>query len=138
RSPAFYLSRLARMDPVLTVFALIGLAGATRLSKLRGCPPALLGFCWVLVVAAALYLFQARHLPYIAFVLPGLCVVGALRVPSALRRPAVVAIGVLILFSVKAIGGGQPWSLRSVAPPLEAVNAMRRYCDLHRDTELIS
>jgi len=138
RSPMFYLSRLARMDPVFCAFALAGLAGAMRISKLRGQPPALLAFCSTVVTVLALCTFQAKHLPYVVFLLPALCVLGALCGPAILRRPAAVVCLVLVLFCAKIIGSGRPWSLRPEAPPMEGANAMRKYYRLGRDVELIS
>jgi hypothetical protein len=138
KSPVFYLSRLARMDPVLCVFALAGVVGAMRISKLRGQPPALLAFCSAAVAVLALCIFQAKHLPYVVFLLPALCVLGALCGPGILRRPVAVASLALVLFGAKAIANGHPWSLRPAAPPMEGANAMRGYYRLGRDVELIS
>ena len=138
KSPVFYLRRLARMDPVLCIFALAGVAGAMRISKLRRQPPALLAFCSAVVTVAALCIFQAKHLPYLAFLLPALCVLGALSGPGILRRPAVVAFLALALFGAKAIAGGHVWSLRPTTPPMVAANILRGYYRLGRDVELIS
>jgi len=138
RSSMFYLSRLGRMDPVLSAFALAGVAGAMRISRLRAQPPALLAFCSAAVSVAALCIFQAKHLPYVVFLLPALCVLGALCGPVILRRPAVVASLALVLFGAKAIANGRPWSLRPATAPIEAVNAMREYYRMGRDVELIS
>jgi hypothetical protein len=138
KSPVFYLSRLARMDPAFCLFALAGLAGAMRISKLRAQPAALLAFCGTVVSVAALCVFQARHVPYLAFLLPPLCVLAALCGPEILRRPAVVASLVVVLFSVKAIAGGHSWSLRPTTPPMVGARAMRQYYGLGRDVELIS
>jgi 4-amino-4-deoxy-L-arabinose transferase-like glycosyltransferase len=137
KSPVFYLSRLARMDPALSVFALAGAAGAMRFSTLRRQPPVLLAFCSTVVTVAALCIFQAKHLPYLAFLLPALCVLGALCGPAILRRPAAVAFLALALFGVKAVASGRAWSLRPATPPMEAANTLRGYYRLGRDVELL-
>lgn len=138
KSPVFYLSRLARMDPALCVFALAGLAGAIRMAKLRAQPAAFLAFCGVAATITVLCLFQARHLPYLVFLLPALCVLGALSGPGLLRRPGVVASLLLVLLSTKIIAHGQPWSLRPYTPPMETAAALHSYYLLGRDAELIS
>ena len=138
KSPVYYLSRLARMDPVFCIFALASLFGAMRIRQLRTEPSTLLAFCGTVVSVAALCVFQAKHLPYLAFLLPPLCVVGALCGPAMLRRPAVVASLIVVLFSVKAFAGGHSWSLRPATPPMEGARAMREYYRLGRDVELIS
>ncbi|MGD0361633.1 MAG: glycosyltransferase family 39 protein [Bryobacteraceae bacterium] len=138
QSPTYYLGRLARIDPVLCLFALAGLAGALRISALRRQPAALLAFCWAIVAAAALLIFQTRNLPYLVFLLPALCVLGALCGPGILQRPAVAFILVLALFGVKAAAHGQWWSLRPATPPMEGAAAMREYYRFGRDVELIS
>ncbi len=138
QSPAYYLGRLVRLDPVLCLFALAGLVGALRLSALRRQPAALLALCWAIVAAAALLIFQTRNLPYIVFLLPALCVLGALCGPGILQRPAVAFILVLALFGAKAAAHGQWWSLRPATPPMEGAAAMREYYGFGRDVELIA
>jgi hypothetical protein len=138
RSLMFYLGRLARMDPVLCIFALGGVVGAMRIARLRRQPAALLAFCSAVAAILALCVFQRKHLPYIVFLLPSLCVLGALCGPAILRRPVVVASLVLVLFGAKTIAHGNPWSLRPATPPMEAAKALREYYRLGRDVELIS
>jgi 4-amino-4-deoxy-L-arabinose transferase-like glycosyltransferase len=138
KSPLFYLRRLALMDPVLCLFASAGVGGAMRISTLRGQPAALLAFCSSVATIGVLCIFQAKHLPYLVFLLPALCVLGALCGPALLRRPVVVASLVIVLFCAKAIGNGSWWSLRPSTPPMESANVMRQYYLLGRDAELIS
>ena len=126
------------MDPVFAIFALAGVAGALRFSRLRNTPSALLAFCWTVVTVLALCAFQAKHLPYIVFLLPPLCILGALCGPAIFQRPPLLLPAIVVLFSVKAIASGEVWSLRPTAPPLAGAAAMRQYCNLRRDVELIS
>jgi 4-amino-4-deoxy-L-arabinose transferase-like glycosyltransferase len=134
RSAVFYIKRVAEMDPVLIVAAVVGLIGAVQFSKLRSSPPALLAFCAVLVNVAALYAFQVRHLPYLALLLPSLCIFAVLCSPSLLRRPRVAVSCLVLLLSVKAIGA---WPVRPSAPVLDAASALRWYAGLHRTSELL-
>ncbi len=135
----YYLRRLFEIDPVILTVALVSLAGVFQISRLRKQPAALLAACWAVVTVAALFAFQASNLPYVVLVLPSLCAAGVICGPTWLhRRPVVTAFFIGILFLVRLAGAGQIWSLRTNAPPLLGADAMRAYCNLHRDTELIS
>ena len=135
-----YVGRLVEIDPVLAVLAVLGFAGVLRFRRtIRQQPEALLSVCWASVTVAAICAFQTRNLPYVVLLLPSLCIVGALYVPRFLdRRAAIVGCVLAALFLVKATSGGEPWSLRWAAIPLDGARAMRAYYDLHRDAELIS
>ena len=135
----YYLRRLIEMDSAVLALAAVGLAGGLRIVRLRRSPATLLAACWVAVAVAALCAFQAANLPYVALVLPSLCVFGAVCGPGFVdRRPAITACVLGILFFAKIAVSGQPWSLRPTAPPLTGAKAMREYYDLNRDAELIS
>ena len=138
RSPAFYLSRIMQMDPLLGVLVVAALSGVASVLKFRLRPAALLAFCAAAVSTLALCIFQAKHLPYITYLLPGICVVAALLRPRFLRHSGVVVSIVLALFCTKVLFSGRPWSLRPFAPPMEGARAMRQYSELGRDAELIS
>ena len=137
RSSLFYVDRFLRMDPVLAVLGAAGLAGAVHWRKLRGRPETLLAFCGFAAAAGALCVFQAKHLPYIVYVLPCLCVVAALNGPRFLQRPPVAAGLLAVLFAAKVMGSGEVWSLRPAAPPIEGARGMQKYADLRRNRELI-
>ena len=149
-SPFFYLQRLLQMDPVMALLGLVGLLGFLRNIQDRSMTvaarkrfaflptPELLAFCWVAATLAALFAFQAKNLPYLVFLLPGLAILGAACGPKFVdQRPVVTLSVLLVLFAVKGLSADRPWSLRPGAPPLEGAKAMRDYYDLHRDTELI-
>jgi hypothetical protein len=138
RSPVFYVDRLLRMDPVLVIFSLAGLTGALHWSGVRKRPAALLAICGAAATAGALCVFGAKHLPYIVFLLPLLCVISALCGPRILQRPSVAVSIVAVLFAAKAIGHGAIWSLRPASPPIEGAQAMQKYSDLQRGRELIT
>ncbi len=134
-SSFFYLERLLQMDPILGLLGVLGVAAAVHSRKE---PPRLLALCWVVATLAAMFAFQAKNLPYLVFLVPGLTILGALCAPRFLdHRPLITASLLLVLFTVKALGGDRPWSLRPGAPPIQGARAMRAYYDLHRDTELI-
>jgi hypothetical protein len=140
-SAFFYLQRLLQMDPVIALLGLVGVVGFLRVLFLwehRKQTPELLAFCWVAVTMAALFAFQAKNLPYLVFLIPGLAILGASCGPRFLdRRPLVTVCLLVVIFAVKALSADRPWSLRPGAPPLEGAKAMRDYYDLHRDSELI-
>jgi hypothetical protein len=139
RSSVFYVDRFLRMDPVLAVLGVGGLAAAmARWHKLRNQPGALLAFCGLVAAAGALCVFQAKHLPYIVYVLPCLSVLAALGAPPLLRRPAGTVSLLAVLFAAKVIAGGAVWSLRPASPPIEGAQAMREYAKLGRHRELIA
>lgn len=138
-SSFFYLQRLLQMDPALALLGLVGLAGFLSASGKRKQPQQLLAFCWVAVTLAALFAFQAKNLPYLVFLIPGLTILGAACGPRFLDQRPVIPVSLLLaLFAVKALAGERPWSLRPGAPPIEGARAMRAYYDLHRDAELIA
>jgi hypothetical protein len=139
RSPLFYALRLIEMDPVLALFGAVGIVGTLRAWPLRDDPPKLLAAAWMAIAVVALCAFQAKNLPYIVFALPPLAILGALGSPAFLDRSPRIAVGlVALLFLVKGFADGKPWGLRPYAPLLEGASAMRAYCDLHRDAELIA
>jgi hypothetical protein len=155
-SPFFYLQRLLQMDPVMALLGVVGLVGFLRALFSRDTQdhsmtvaarkrfaflrtPELLAFCWIAATLAALFAFQAKNLPYLVFLLPGLAILGAACGPKLLdQRPGVTVSVLLVLFAIKALSADRPWSLRPGAPPLEGAKAIRDYYDLHRDAELIA
>jgi 4-amino-4-deoxy-L-arabinose transferase-like glycosyltransferase len=134
----YYLRRLVEMDPIVVVFALVGLAGAIRVVRSRQASAALLAICWTAVTLAVLCAFQGQNLAYMVFLVPPLCIVGALCGPALWDRRAVFSVVfVAVLVLVKTAAGGQAWSLRPESPPMDGAQAMRAYYGLHRDAELI-
>jgi hypothetical protein len=134
----YYIRRFIQMDPVALIFGLVGLAGAFGFVKLRSKPVALLAFSWAIVAVGALCAYQSVNLPYVVLILPPLCVLGGLCIPSFVDRhmwPVLCAVA--LLFGAKLAGSGAPWSLRPATPPMEGARAMRDYYNLHRDTDLI-
>ncbi len=153
-SAFFYLERLLQIDPVMALLGLMGLVGflgalprredrsmtvAPRKRFAFLPTPELLAFCWVAATMAALFAFQAKNLPYLVFLIPGLAILGASCGPKFLdQRPLVTVSLLVVIFAVKALSADRPWSLRPGAPLLEGATAMRDYYNLHRDTELIA
>jgi hypothetical protein len=139
RSSFFYVQRLVEMDPLLTLFAVVGIVGVLSARAWRGDPPKLLAMSWLVVGSLALLAFQSKNLPYLVFVLPPLAILGGLGAPRSLdRRPLVSVCLIIVLFAAKSLIAGEPWGLRSSAPPLASAGAMRAYYNLHRDSELIA
>jgi hypothetical protein len=136
----YYLSRIVEMDPVLSLLAFAGIVGSVRWLRLRQHPATLLAACWTFVTLAALCAFQAKNSPYVVFILPPLCILGAALSPRFLDRhaAATACAVVLLLFGKAAVSDTHPWSLRPAAPELEGARAMRAYYHLHRAAELIS
>lgn len=132
----YYLGSLVRMDAAVAVLGLLGVASSLRVTRLRQSPAALLAAVWGAVTLAALLTFQAQNLPYVLFLIPPLCILGAIRGPSFLDRPAIVGILIALLAIVKIAAAGEPWSVRPFAPPIPGAQAMRTYYDLARDTDL--
>lgn len=119
----FYVQRLWQLDPILTLYAAAGIAGAIWAVRSRDRLPELLAVCWTAVTILALASYQAKYLTYVVMLLPPLCVLGGLCIP----RRAILPVALLLVLKT------QP-----VSPPLEGAKAMRAYYDLHRDTELIA
>ncbi len=122
QSPLFYLQRLARMDPVLLLFAVIGVV------RFRKEPLHILAACWIAITCAAIFSFQARNLPYLVFLLPAFCVIGGLGLPKLVLAGPVLALTLV----VKLFLAGPASS-----PPIEGAKAMRAIYDLDRNNELI-
>ena len=120
---SFYLQRLLQLDPILTLYAIVGIAGAIWMVRSLERLPELLALCWTVVTILALAAFQAKYLTYVVTLLPPLCVLGGLGVPRRALLPAA------LLLIVKA---------PVVSPQLEGARAMRAYYALGRDTELIA
>lgn len=135
----YYLRRIIEMDPALCALGVAGFAGAFRLSRSRENPAALLAACWAVATFLALCFFQAKNLPYVVFLAPPLCVLGAVCGASFLdHRATFTTCAVALLFLAKLAASGEPWSMRPAAPPLEGAKAMRAYYDLNRQAELIA
>jgi hypothetical protein len=123
QAQTFYAPRLWQLDPILSLYAAAGIAGAIWAVRSRDRLPELLALCWTAVTILALASFQAKYLTYIVMLLPPLCVLGGLVIP----RRAILPVALLLIFKT------QP-----VTPPMEGTRAMRAYYDLQRDTELIA
>jgi hypothetical protein len=100
-------------------------------------PGTLLAWCWTVVVSAALVAFQARNLPYLAFLLPALCVLAGLALAKLEARSQNLA-----LIAVLCVCFGKMWfaegtsAIRSDSPALAGAKAARQYYEFGRDTEL--
>jgi hypothetical protein len=137
RSSLFWIERLIQIDPVLAILAVFGFVQALRNFR-TGREPHLLVICWMLVTCAALAAFQSRNLPYLALLLPALCIFGCLAGPGFLdRKPFFTAIVLALLFLGHTLWMGAPWSGRPPAPPIDGAGLMRSYYHLHRAAELI-
>ena len=135
----FYAQRLLQMDPVIALMPFLGLAQTWRVVRFREASSRLTTLLWVVVVVLALLAFQAKNLPYIVLLLPALCTFGALNGPRFMDRwPRATFAVIGILFVVRVVAAGQPWSLRPSSPPLESAKALRAYYDFHREAELIA
>ncbi|MGA2181407.1 MAG: amidohydrolase family protein [Bryobacteraceae bacterium] len=138
RPVTFYVSRMVQMDPIIALMAIIAIPDAIRRLRSRQDTGVLLVCCWTVAILAALAAFQTRNLPYLAFLIPPLCLLGVLCGPRWLWRDArIAAVLVVLLFAVRTAAHGAPWSLRPETPPLEGAAAMRAYYTLGRDTELL-
>ena len=141
RSPdplEFYLRRLVLTDPVLLIFAAIGVAAAAR-KAWGGAPAACILLCWLAVDAAALAVFQARNTPYLLFVVPPLALAGGLFGAPALFGRQVPAAALLLaaILGLKAINGDRLWGLSfGRAPEIASQRNLRSYCELGRKAEL--
>jgi len=139
RSSTFYLSRMAQMDPVTGLLALLAIPGAIRELRARRDPMVLLICCWIVVVAAGMFAFHTKNLPYLVLLMPPLCLLAGMYGPVWLSRDARVAAVLIVgLFAARMIVHGAPWSLRPASSPLEGAAAMREYYALGRNTELMS
>jgi hypothetical protein len=123
QAQGFYVQRLWQLDPILTLYAIAGIAGGIWAARSRDRSPELLALCWTAVTILALASFQAKYLTYIVMLLPPLCILGGLAIP----RRAILPVALLLIFKT------QP-----VAPPMEGAKAMRAYYGLGRDAELIA
>jgi hypothetical protein len=125
------------LDPVLMVVGGIVLAGTLWEAVTRRNRGVLLAWCWTLVVSAALVAFQAKNLPYLAFLLPPLCVLAGLtmsRVEARSENFASVVV-VCVCFAKMWFADGTR-AIRYEAPSLEGARAEREYYSFGRDTEL--
>jgi hypothetical protein len=123
QAQAFYIQRLWQLDPILTLYAAAGIAGAIWVVRSRDRLPELLALCWTAVTILALASYQVKYLTYVVMLLPPLCVLGGLAIP----RRAILPVALLLVLKTQTI-----------SPPMEGAKAMRAYYDLGRDTELIS
>jgi hypothetical protein len=123
QAQTFYAQRLWQLDPVLTLYAAAGIAGAIWALRSRDRLPELLALCWTAVTIVALASYQAKFLTYVVMLLPPLCILGGLCIP----RLAILPVALLLILKT------QP-----VSPPLEGAKAMRAYYELRRDAELIA
>jgi hypothetical protein len=123
QAQAFYIQRLWQLDPILTLYAAAGIAGAIWVVRSRDRLPELLALCWTAVTILALASYQVKYLTYVVMLLPPLCVLGGLSIP----RRAILPVALLLVLKTQTI-----------SPPMEGAKAMRAYYDLRRDTELIA
>jgi 4-amino-4-deoxy-L-arabinose transferase-like glycosyltransferase len=70
QAQTFYAKRLWQLDPILSLYAAAGIAGAIWAVRSRDRLPELLALCWTAVTILALASFQAKYLTYIVMLLP--------------------------------------------------------------------
>ncbi len=139
RPAFFYVQRLFELDPLAALLGLLALAGIFRTLRRREDASTLLAVCWLTVSALAVAAFQVKNLPYLAMVLPSICLVAALCAEPWLERLGAPRAALLLaaVLAVKILSPGHSWSLRPPTAPLPGAGVLRAYYGLNRNTELI-
>ncbi len=137
RPASFWVERMWQLDPVLTVVAGMGLAMTLWGAVTRRNAEILLAWCWTVVVVAALAAFQAKNLPYLAFLLPPLCVLAGLAMAriEAMSQKIALAVVLCVCFAKMWFADGTR-AIRYEAPRIESARAAREYYSFGRETEL--
>ena len=128
----FYVTRMFRVDPVLSLLALAGLPALWRAWRRREAPAAVL-IAWLAVVLAAALAWSYRNVTYLAPAIPALAILAARALPA--RALLMLAAAALV---VKAAIPGHPWSIELRPGILHpSVALLDNYARLHRGRELI-
>jgi len=135
----FYLRRLFLTDPALCLLALPALPSLIAAVRDRKNDAALL-ISWIVVIAAALVLFQYRNLPYLLQLIPPLCLVaGGYNPLRSVMRGKIMVAALAAAFCVKVMSGAPAWAVSySAPPPLASADGLRWYTGLSRSNELIA
>jgi hypothetical protein len=137
RPATFWIERMWQLDPVLTVVASIGLLATLWAAVTRRNAGVLFAWCWTAVVAAALAVFQAKNLPYLAFLLPPLCVLAGMAMAKVEARSQNLAlVAVLCVCFAKMWFADGVRAIRFEAPGINSARAAREYYSFGRETEL--
>jgi 4-amino-4-deoxy-L-arabinose transferase-like glycosyltransferase len=135
----FYAKRLFLTDPVLSLAALSAAPAAA--AELRNAYTAGLRvlLSWITAAAAALLAFRAVNLPYVCYLLPAMCILGAVCSPLLCkRRSGAALIALCAAFAVKASFPQKPWGLNLRGLPLpRSAAALRTYAEKGRPNELV-
>ncbi len=134
RPALFYMERLARLNPLPAVFAILAAGGIVRALRSRTEPAVTLPICWLATAMLALSAFQAKNQPYLAFLLPPLCIVAAVCAPEWIAGRPFASIAAACALTA-AFAFAEPVD---AAPPVEGARALRAYYELNRDAELIA
>ena len=106
----FYAVRAVLTDPILTCLALVAIPAAAGALRRRE-PAAVLLFCWVVVLSAAIFGWQYPNAACLLPLIPALVILATAYTPfegpSAKFLPALVALA----FVVKVITAAAPWGL---------------------------
>ncbi|MGH9664822.1 MAG: ArnT family glycosyltransferase [Bryobacteraceae bacterium] len=137
--PAFYLTRLWSMDPVLCVTAFLALPTWSWVVYKRLSGRATVLGTWGLVTLAGILVFQHRSAVLLLPLIPALALASAEFFPF--RKRAVLAAAVVLLagiFSIKVCQSHRPWGLpHAPEAPLAAAPALEQYCARRRSNPLI-
>ncbi len=135
----FYLKRWALIDPVLLLCSALALPGFLRAVRRRE-SGALVLFCWIAAVGAAVLLFSYRNAAYLLPAMLACAIAAAAYAP--VRSRAAMAFGVALLsagFVWKLSHPAEPWGLSypRAAAAVPSAHALERYAALQRPNELI-
>ena len=122
----YYAKRLALLDPVLLIAALVGLSKK----------PSRAAIAFLLVILACALAFRYRNTSYLMPLYPAMAMLAAVAIPSRFLKPALALAAAI--FIAKAGMPAEPWGLPFHAEsqaPSEA--ALDRYAALHRGNDLI-
>ena len=135
---AFYLVRMALVDPVLLAVAVVASPGFVSALRKRDSSATLLA-AWMAVSLAAVFAWQYRNIAYLLPLMPALAVAAAAYGPFQSHRQAGLMVALLgLALAGKAASGSAPWG---IAFPRGTVNrvapVLSDYCRRSRGTELI-
>jgi hypothetical protein len=135
----FYLKRLLLTDPLLCLLVAIGAPALLR-SVRKGRTEAALLLSWIAVIAVADVTFRFRNLPYVAYMIPPLCLAATGYGPLASGRgKRFIATAAVLVFVGKVTFSSKPWGLSyGTEPPLPAEHLLHSYAELGRPNELIA
>jgi hypothetical protein len=136
---AFYIKRLAAIDPVLGILFLTALPFLILTLRRRDETLPALQAAWITIAGGALLLFRYQNLPYAILLIPPACLIAATYNP--LFSTARAKWGLLALCAIFLLKWSAPekiWGLSfGGTDRLAAVEGLRSYHDLGRSNELI-